>query len=279
MPTVKQEQIPTEDEQQDTSAGVYKNNQDTFFTKTKRLLNPVKIIKYLAKNIWKPVLAFVLLFGLILGLVYAGSYYKLLDAKKTLDFENSMASLRQSDNFIVTSTLPVLEWIASSFAGAGEIMQAQIDRQEQQIMQKEQELQEQKKQEELKAQEAEKEKQKKEQEQQKAAANKQTTTSAKKDQTTADLQKAADERQKELIKRASKLATYYATMPPQNAINIMKNMDNEEIIIVLSRMPDETASQILAGFEPDRASIISKSILKLRPTVEPTTPNKANDVL
>ena len=55
-------------------------------------------------------------------------------------------------------------------------------------------------------------------------------------------------------------------MPVADAVKILKKMENDEIILILSNMPDALASQILAGFEPDRASVITRNILKLHPT-------------
>ncbi|MDR2006527.1 MAG: hypothetical protein LBP78_04725, partial [Acidaminococcales bacterium] len=80
-----------------------------------------------------------------------------------------------------------------------------------------------------------------------------------------ELKKAIAARQQELTKRAGKLALYYAAMPAADAVRILKNMENDEIILILGNMPDALASQILAGFEPERASAITKNILKLHP--------------
>ncbi len=253
-----------------------------FFAKLKSLLNPLNILRFLLANLWKPVLTFSLLFSLLLGGAYAGGYYKLFNVKNALNFENSVAAMRESEGFLARKTLPLMEWASAALGAAGEIMQTDIDRRAEIARKQAEEAAAKKQEEELKAQEAklaEEAAAKKEQEKKQAdgapsAPGK--NAAGNKEQEQIDLKKLAEERQKELNKRASKLANYYAGMKPQEAVEIMKNMDNEEVIVILNRMDDATASKILAMFDPARAAVISHNILKLKPNTEKLPENTAN---
>ncbi|MDR3348039.1 MAG: hypothetical protein LBO03_00295 [Acidaminococcales bacterium] len=235
-------------------------------------LAPTKIAKYIASRLWKPVLAFTLLFSLFLGGAYAANYYKLLNAGTALNFESMMPPLRASDNKIARELLPVAEWAVSVLSAAGEIIQYRVERQEALKLKEEEEIRAKKAEEErLAAIEEEKRTagEKGGRQEPPAAANAEDETRKRESERKRqddELKKAIAARQQELNKRAGKLALYYSSMPAADAVRILKNMENDEIILILSNMPDALASQILAGFEPERASAITKNILKLHPS-------------
>lgn len=257
-------------------------NRVGFFTKLKQALSPRRIIGYIVSNLWKPVLAFILIFTLFLGTVYAGSYFRLFNARAALDFEGTLTSLKVSDNFLVVNTMPVIEWTYATLAAAGDLMQSQIDIEAEAKKKQEEEaaLALAKEEEEArKTQEAKeaKDTQARVEEQRPSGPSVQEQEKQRQKQEE-ELRRLAEAQQKELTKRANQLANYYAAMAPKDAVNILKNLDNDEIVLVLNRMENDAASQIMAAFEPDRASAISKEILRLHPT--PTTiPSNIQGVL
>lgn len=268
-----------EDEEEDDGVGL--------FTKIKEALNPRKIIKYILSNLWKPVLVSILLLSFSLAGVYAAAYYKLLDAKNALDFEPSMVQLRETENPVIKYMLPLIEWSSATLSAAGEIMQTRVDQ-----IDKEREA--------LKQQEEENKKQENTVNDVKDDTQKQgngNSTDAKKTpenkepkrpsqeelkkqrEEEAELKRLAEVRLQELNKRASRLAAYYSSMPPKDAVEILKKMDDDEIIVIMNRMENDVASQILAGFEPERASAVSKKILKLQPAPLIVDDKDAKEVL
>jgi flagellar motility protein MotE (MotC chaperone) len=259
------------DRQQTISAKVklYKEKGRFFWQKIQNSFSLAKIMKYLLARLLKPLIFFSLLFSLVLGLVYAGSYYKVLDAKSALDFSYAMPEVRASENAVVKQLLPALEWASSAAAAAGEIIQYRAERQEEERKKREEILlAEQVEQERLAKIEAEQEREKVRLNPPVDPAEQKRREEDRKKQE-AELKKLAEARQQEMIKRANKLALYYSSMSPADAVKILKNMEDEEIIAILNFMPDATVSQILTSFEPDRASVITKSILKLHPKEEP----------
>jgi flagellar motility protein MotE (MotC chaperone) len=236
-----------------------------YAARIKQAARPVNILKYLLGLLWKPILFFALLFSLFLGASYAASYYKLIDARTALDFEPRMARARETDNTLARYALPVAEWSCSVVAAAGEIIQTRVERQEVIRLKEEQERLAKKQEEDRLAKlEAEKEKAKQEKP---AGANDQPAREAERKKQEAELRKLAAERQQELNKRAGKLATYYAAMPTADAVRILRNLGDEEIVVILSGMPDAAVAQILAGFEPERAAAVSKQILRPQPSL------------
>ena len=238
----------------------------------------------------KILLTFLLLFFVLTAGVYAGAYFRLFNAREALDFTSIAENMKTSDNSVVTTVQPVVAFTTSTVAKVGDIMQSQIDsaalvetvakeegNQQEQLTQQEKDL---------KAQEAKLNEQaeaKAAQLQNQTNQNLQANNNLKnvaseadeKNKTAEELKRIAEERQKELNKRAGKLANYYASMKPKDAVEIMQYLDNNEIIVILSRMEDDVAAQILAEFEPERASVISQNILKLYPvpTVVPSSGN------
>ncbi len=243
-----------------------------FLAKIKSLLNPFNILRFFIANLWKPVLTFVLLFFLFLAGSYAGGYYKLFSVQDALNFDSALATAKKENSFLAKNALPFLEWTVASLNAAGEMMQSDIRLRAETARKQAEEASAKKKEEELKAQEsqiAQGDAAKKNSGGQSTAPTPAAPASPKtpdKKQEQLDLKKIAEEQQKELNKRAGKLATYYAGMKPQEAVDIMKNLENDEVITILNRMDDATAAKILALFDPGRAATISQNILKLRPS-------------
>lgn len=77
-----------------------------------------------------------------------------------------------------------------------------------------------------------------------------------------DLEKQAKIKQQEEAKRISKLARLYAGMKPDEAIAIMKELDDPVIIAIFSKMEEEQVSKILALFDSKRAARLSQDMLK-----------------
>ena len=248
----------------------------SFFTKIKQNLNPINVGRYIARNIWKPIVTFIGLFAFLLGGVYAGGYFNLFNAKEALNFEPVVAQLRTSTNPVMTGAMPVIEWTSSALGAAGEIMDKKIEanaveaKKQAEIVQAQKEAEETKAREEAEKKSLEESKQANLSPEEKKALENEKRSSEKevKKETTKqmdeDLKKIAAERQKELNKRASRLANYFSTMKPTEAVDILKNMDDEEVIAILGRMEDDVASRILSGFEPTRAAGISKTILSIK---------------
>lgn len=241
-----------------------RKDSEDFFTKMKKALSPRSILGFIISGLWKPVLAFILLFTLFLGAVYAGGYFRLFNTRDALNFEWLVADLRQKDNNALKTALPVIEWTSTTMAAAGDLMQSQIDIQAEAKKKQEEEAAAlaQKEEETAKNEQAASSQEDNKGSQQKRPSQQEQEKARK--QQEAELKKLSEERQKELTKRANQLANYYSTMAPKDAVNILKNLDNEEIVLILERMENDAASQILANFEPDRASAISRDILALR---------------
>lgn len=237
----------------------------------------------------KILLTFILFFFVLTAGVYAGAYFRLFNAREALDFTSISDNMVTSDNSVVTTMQPLVAFTTSIVAKLGDMMQSQIDNAAMEIASKEDETQKEQltqQEKDLQAQEAKlnaqaeaKATQLQNQTNQNLQANNNLKNVAsetdEKNKTAEDLKKIAEERQKELNKRAGRLASYYASMKPKDAVEIMKYLDNNEIIVILSRMENDVAAQILAEFEPERASVISQNILKLYP-VPTVIPNSGN---
>ena len=256
---------------------------DNFFNKIKEALSPRKITRYMLLNLWKPVLTFMLIFSMFLGSVYAGSYYRLFDARTMLNFEGTLSQLASSNNVFVVKAMPVIEWTYVTLAGAGDLIQSNIDMQAETRRKQEEEaaaLLAKEEEETLKAkEETEKTKDARQKvEEQKPAGPSAQEQEKERQKQEATLRKLAEEQQRELAKRAGQLANYYTAMAPQDVVNILKNLENDEIVLILNRMENDAAARILTAFEPDRAAAISKEILRLRP-VPAEVPQNAQGVL
>lgn len=73
-----------------------------------------------------------------------------------------------------------------------------------------------------------------------------------------EVDKITQQRQAEEKKRVSKLARLYNEMKPEDAANIMENMDNDIVIAIFQRMDESQVSQILTNFDTERAATISR---------------------
>lgn len=82
----------------------------------------------------------------------------------------------------------------------------------------------------------------------------------------AELQKQAKIKQQEEAKRISKVARYYGTMAPEEAVAILNKMDDETVLVILGKMEDEQVARILALSDARRAAVLSQSMLRGRST-------------
>lgn len=87
-----------------------------------------------------------------------------------------------------------------------------------------------------------------------------TTTRGKIDES--ELQKQVKLKQQEEAKRISKLARLYGGMKPDEAVAILKELDDSSVLDILSKMEDEQASKILALFNPGRAAVLTQAMLR-----------------
>lgn len=78
-----------------------------------------------------------------------------------------------------------------------------------------------------------------------------------------DLEKEIKLHQQEENKKISKMARLYASMKPEEAVPIMKQLDDDAIIAVLNRMEEEQAAKILALFDAGRAARLSQSMMRV----------------
>ncbi|HWR43165.1 magnesium transporter MgtE [Sporomusa sp.] len=77
-----------------------------------------------------------------------------------------------------------------------------------------------------------------------------------------DLEKQAKLKQQEEAKRISKLSRLYGGMKPDEAIAIMKELDDPTVIAIFSKMEEEQVSKILALFDSRRAARLTQDMLK-----------------
>jgi flagellar protein FlbB len=66
----------------------------------------------------------------------------------------------------------------------------------------------------------------------------------------------------EEAKRVTKLARLYNGMKPDEAVPILKELDDATVISILNKMDEDQVSKILAQFEPKRAARLTQNILK-----------------
>jgi hypothetical protein len=77
-----------------------------------------------------------------------------------------------------------------------------------------------------------------------------------------DLEKQAKLKQQEEAKRISKLARLYSGMKPEEAISIMKELDDPIVLSIFSKMEEEQVSKIMALFDPRRAARLTQDMIK-----------------
>lgn len=65
-----------------------------------------------------------------------------------------------------------------------------------------------------------------------------------------------------VAKNISKLARLYSAMKPEEAVAIMKLLDEQTIIKILSKMEEDQAAKILANFNADLAARITQKMIK-----------------
>ena len=78
-----------------------------------------------------------------------------------------------------------------------------------------------------------------------------------------DLEKEIKLRQQEENKKISKMARLYSSMKPEEAVSIMKQLDDDAIIAIFNRMEEEQAAKILALFDAGRAARLSQSMMRV----------------
>ncbi|HWR40407.1 MAG TPA: magnesium transporter MgtE [Patescibacteria group bacterium] len=77
-----------------------------------------------------------------------------------------------------------------------------------------------------------------------------------------DIEKQEKIRKQEEAKRIGKLAKLYAEMKPDEAVVILKELDDNTVIQILERLEESQSAKILSLFDPKRAAKISDDILK-----------------
>ncbi|EAX48663.1 hypothetical protein TcarDRAFT_2135 [Thermosinus carboxydivorans Nor1] len=75
-------------------------------------------------------------------------------------------------------------------------------------------------------------------------------------------EKSVKGRQMEEAKRASKLARLYTNMKPEEAANILNQLDDSIVLAILNKMEEDQAAKILATFDAGRAARLTEAMLK-----------------
>jgi len=65
-------------------------------------------------------------------------------------------------------------------------------------------------------------------------------------------------------KRLSRLARLYGAMKPEEAVNIMNQLEDDAIVAIFSRMEDEQVAKILAAMEARRSARLTQMMFKGR---------------
>jgi hypothetical protein len=60
---------------------------------------------------------------------------------------------------------------------------------------------------------------------------------------------------------ARKLAKIFGSMEPEDAADVLQELDDQEIEMILHHMSDRVAAQVLEAFEPARAASLSRVVL------------------
>ncbi len=79
-----------------------------------------------------------------------------------------------------------------------------------------------------------------------------------------ELQKQAKLKQQEEAKRISKLARLYSGMKPDEAVAILKQLDDSLVLSILNKMEDEQASKIMSLFDSRRAANLTQAMYQGR---------------
>ena len=79
-----------------------------------------------------------------------------------------------------------------------------------------------------------------------------------------DIEKQEKVKKQEETKRISRLTRLYSEMKPDEAVVILKELDDNTVIAILEKMEDSQSAKILSLFEPKRAAKISDDMLKGR---------------
>lgn len=77
-----------------------------------------------------------------------------------------------------------------------------------------------------------------------------------------NLQKLNSEQEQKRQEKLRALADYYASMKPNVAVEIMKNLDQQLVIEILQVMDKEQVGEILAAMEPARAAKLMEEMFK-----------------
>lgn len=99
--------------------------------------------------------------------------------------------------------------------------------------------------------------------------------------TKAEIEKQMKVKQAEEKKRISKLARLYNEMKPQEAADIMDDMDDDMTIAILQKMDESQSAKILAKFDPGKSARLTKiiysgSMTKVQATDQQTTDQQTN---
>jgi flagellar protein FlbB len=76
--------------------------------------------------------------------------------------------------------------------------------------------------------------------------------------TKAEIEKQMKAKEAAERKRVSKLARLYNEMKPQEAADIMNDLDDDMIIAILQRMDEGQSAKILAKFDPEKSARLTK---------------------
>ncbi len=75
-----------------------------------------------------------------------------------------------------------------------------------------------------------------------------------------ELKKYKEEKEKAIL-NAEELSLYYREMKPEEVVKIMDNLDNETILLILTKLERNQAGEIMAQMEPQRAALITQLLL------------------
>ena len=73
-----------------------------------------------------------------------------------------------------------------------------------------------------------------------------------------ELEKQQKEREAAEKKRVSKLARLYNAMKPKDAADAMDTLDDDLCILILQRMDEDQAAQVMSAFTPDKAGRLTR---------------------
>ena len=79
-----------------------------------------------------------------------------------------------------------------------------------------------------------------------------------------ELEQQQKEREAAEKKRVSKLARLYNAMKPKDAAQAMDTLDDDLCILILQRMDEDQAAQVMSAFTPDKAGRLTRLIYEGR---------------